>query len=107
MEVVVPSVRKFGYLCISHPLVLRKSSVRVRTRPYVRPPVHVSRGEILHYKQPRIATWTSRDKKQQRRFFRPAYFTNLYIDVNNRERARAKDKNKEDQFRWKKKVKIL
>ena len=50
----------------------------VRTRPYVRPPIHVSRGEILHFKYPRvsavnrIATRTFRDKKQQqqqRRFF--------------------------------------
>ena len=50
----------------------------VRTRPYVRPPIHVSRGVILHFKYPRvsavnrIATRTFRDKKQQqqqRQFF--------------------------------------
>ena len=27
----------------------------VRTRPYVRPPLHVSRGEILHFKYPRVS----------------------------------------------------
>ena len=44
---------------------------------YVRPPVHESRGEILHFKGPRVsavncmATWTFREKKieqQQSRF---------------------------------------
>ena len=51
----------------------------VRTRPYLRPPIHVSLGEILHFKYARvsavnrIATRNFRDKKkkqqQQRRFF--------------------------------------
>ena len=42
-------------------------------RRYVRPPLHVSHGEILHFKYPRvsavnrIATPTFRDKKQQQR----------------------------------------
>ena len=27
----------------------------VLTRPYVRPPLHVSRGEILHFKYPRVS----------------------------------------------------
>ena len=41
----------------------------VRKRPYVRPPIRVSRGEILHFKYPRvsavnrIATRTFRGKK--------------------------------------------
>ena len=89
-----------------HPINFGSKKI-VRTRPYIRPPVHVSRGEILYYKHLRIATRTFRDKKQQRPFFLSAYFTNLNIDVDNRERARARDKNKADQFRWKKKVKIL
>jgi len=60
-----PWVRKFGYLCIQKIWVLGKSSVR----PYVRPPLHVSRGEILLVKYPHvsavnhIATRTFRDKK--------------------------------------------
>ena len=49
----------------------------VRTRTYVRAPLHVSQGEILHFRYPcvsavnRIATRTFRDKKQQQqcRFF--------------------------------------
>ena len=45
-----------------HPINFGSEKI-VRTSPYIRPPVHVSRGEILHYKHPGIATWTSRDKK--------------------------------------------
>ena len=89
-----------------HPINFGSEKI-VRTRLYICPPVHESRGEILHYNHPRVATRTLRDKKQQRRFFLSAYFTNLYIDVDNRERARARDKNKDEQCSWKKKVKIL
>ena len=79
-----PWVRKFGNLCI---------------RTYVRPPLHVSRGEILHFKYPRVsavnptATRPFRDKKQQQwsRIFHSTQF-NVYIGVDIRERARARDK---------------
>ena len=76
--------------------------------PNVRPPLHVNRGEILHFNHPRIltvnrtATRTFRDKKQQQShsFFRLNF--NVYIDVDNRERARDREiKNKRDQFCWK------
>ena len=68
-------------------------------RPYVRPPIHVSRGEILHFKYTRvsavnrIATRTLRDKKQQQRsrIFHSTQF-NVYIGEDNRERARDRDK---------------
>ena len=71
-------------------------------RPYVRPPGHVSRGEVLHFKYVRvsavnrIATRTFTDKKQQQqqqqsRFFLSLNF-NVYIDVDNRERAKATNK---------------
>ena len=69
-------------------------------RPYVRPPGHVSRGEVLHFKYARvsavnrIATRTFTDKKQQQqqsRFFLSRNF-NVYIDVDNRERAKATNK---------------
>ena len=69
-------------------------------RPYVRPPGHVSRGEVLHFKYARvsavnrIATRTFTDKKQQQqqsRFCLSLNF-NVYIDVDNRERAKATNK---------------
>ena len=69
----------------------------VRRRPYVR--LHVSRGKILHFKylrvsaENRIATRTFTDKKNNTKadsFFRLNF--NVYIDVDNRERARARDK---------------
>ena len=70
-------------------------------RPYVRPPGHVSRGEVLHFKYARVsavnrvATRTFTDKKQQQqqqsRFFLSLNF-NVYIDVDNRERAKATNK---------------
>ena len=69
-------------------------------RPYVRPPGHVSRGEVFHFKYARvsavnrIATRTFTDKKQQQqpsRFFLSLNF-NVYIDVDNRERANATNK---------------
>ena len=67
-------------------------------RPYVSPPLHVSRGEILHFKYTRVsavnrvATRTFRDKKQQQRsrIFHSTQF-NVYIGENNRERARDRD----------------
>ena len=47
-----PWLRKFGYLCIQGILVLTKSSVRSTS---VRPPLHVSRIEIFHFKYPRVS----------------------------------------------------
>ena len=71
-------------------------------RPYVRPPRHVSWGEVLHFKYARvsavnrIATRTFTDKQQQqqqqqRRFFLSLNF-NVHLDVDNRERAKATNK---------------
>ena len=67
---------------------------------FVRPPVHVSRGEILHFKHPhvsavnRMATRTFREEKNSNNkadsFFRLDF--NVYTDVDSRERARARDK---------------
>ena len=91
-----PWVRKFGNLCIQEILVLRKSSVR---STYVRPPLHVSRDEILHFKHMRvsavnrIASRAFRDKNNNNKansFFRLNF--NVYVDVDNGERARARDK---------------
>ena len=80
-------------------------------RTYVHPTIYASQGEILHFKQPgvstvnRIGTRTFRGKKQFDSFFR--LNSNVYIDVDNRERARTRDKNKRYQFRLKKNMKIL
>ena len=79
--------------------IFREILVLTRNRPYVRPPLHVSRGEILHFKYTRvsavnrIATRTLRDKKQQQRsqIFHSTQF-NVYIGEDNRERARDRDK---------------
>ena len=57
-----PWVRKFGNLCISE------------NRPYVRPALHVSRNEILHFTHPRVSTinriaslpFTDKNKNQKR-----------------------------------------
>ena len=68
----------------------------VRKRPYVRPPIHVGRGEILHFKYPRvsavnrIATRTFRDKTTTKAIL--SFHLILIIDVDKRERARARDK---------------
>ena len=85
----------------------------------VRPPLHVSRGEILHFKYPpvskvdRTVTRTFRGKKNNNEAKRErsssfsldkadSFFGlnfNVYIDVDNRERAREREiKNKRDQF---------
>ena len=69
----------------------------------VRPPRYVRRGEILQFKYPcvsavnRIATRTFRDKKNNNNnnskadsFFRLTF--NVYIHVDNKERAGARDK---------------
>ena len=84
--------------------IFREILVLTRNRPYgvrsyVRPPLHVSGGEILHFKYTRvsavnrIATRTLRDKKQQQRsqIFHSTQF-NVYIGEDNRERARDRDK---------------
>ena len=85
-------VGKFGYQRVPNILVLRKSSV-----PYLRSSLHVSRGEISHFKQPRIlavtriATRTFRKKRQQQsRVFRLSF--NVYTVVYNRERAGVRGK---------------
>ena len=65
-----------------------------------RPPLHVSRDEMLHFKQPcvsavnRITSRPFRDKNNNNNydsFFRLGF--NVYINVDNRERARARDKH--------------
>ena len=66
---------------------------------HVYPPLHVSRGEILHFKYPRVlavnrvATRTFREKERTPKlslFFRLSF--NVYNDVDNSERARTRDK---------------
>ena len=84
--------------------------------PYVRLAPHVSRDQILHFKPPRVLTVnripyrTFRDKNNNDKAdsLLPLNF-NVYIDVDNRESARAKAKGKKqaDQFRWKKNITIL
>ena len=81
------------------------------------------RGEILHFKHPRVsavnhmATWTFRerknngnnnDNKKADSILRLNF--NVFIDLDNCERARARDKkktNKGDQLRWNKNMEIL
>ena len=51
----------------------------IRTRPSVRPLLHVSQGKIFHFKYPRVNCITNlafRDNKQQQqsRFFLSTYF---------------------------------
>ena len=92
-----PWVRKIGYLRIQGILVLNKISVI----PYVRPPLHESRGEILHFKHPcllavnRIASRTFREKNphQSRVFF---FRLNFNVYNENRERARTGVKKTEE-----------
>ena len=73
----------------------------------VQPPIHVSRGEILKFKHRRVsavnrmATRTFREKKYNKNkadSFSPLN-CNVYINVDNRERARARDEEtKETNF---------
>ena len=95
-----PWARKFG--AIQAIFVLRKSC---GVRPYVRPPLNVSRVEILHFKYTRIsavnrsiATRTlKKNNNKADSFFRLNF--KVYIGVDNRERARARDKKtKETNF---------
>ena len=74
-----------------------------KIRPGVRPPLHVSRGEILHFKYPPvskvnlIATRTFRDKNNltTKPILSFAWLNfHVYFDVDNRERGRARDKKK-------------
>ena len=71
-------------------------------RTYVHPPLNASQGEILHFNHPRvstvnrISTRTFRDKKHFYSFF--WLNSNVYIDVDNRERARTRDKTKDINF---------
>ena len=87
----------------------------VRKRPYVRPPIGVSRGEILHFKYPRvsalnrIATRTFRYKtttttKTILSFDLILMSTLTWITEKELERE---IKNKGDQFRWWNNIKIL
>ena len=66
---------------------------------YVRPPLHVSRDEILHFKHLRVSAVNHkvsrafRDKNNNNKansFFRLNF--NVYVDVDNGERARVRDK---------------
>ena len=80
----------------------------------MRPRLHVSRDEILHFKHPRVSTvnclpsWTFRDANNNNK---ADSLLRLNIDVNievdNRERARAKGKKQGDRIRWKKNITIL
>ena len=75
---------------------------------YVRPPLHVSRGEAPALTAvKRIATRTFREEKNSNNkagsFFRLDF--NVYTDVDNRERARSRDKKR--RRRRKKNMKIL
>ena len=79
-------------------------SDKISVITYVSPPLHVSRGEILHFKHPCVlavncmATRTFREKKQSKAesfFFRLNF--NVYNDVENRERARTRDKKKTEE----------
>ena len=85
--------------------IVREILVLTRNRPYgvrpdVRPPLHVSRREILHFKHTRvsavnrIATRTFRDKKNNNNKADSFFGLNfkVYIGVDNRERARGRDK---------------
>ena len=99
-----PRVRKFGYLHIHWEiLVLRKSSVRRSVSMSVSPPIHGSRSNVfswsgnLHLKDPRVSAVNrvattlrllERRKNEAESFFRLNF---VYIDMDNRERARARD----------------
>ena len=106
------SVRKFGNLCILEILVLRKSSVRSTSART--PLLHASGDEILHFKHTRvlalnrIASRTFRDKnnKSKADSFFPLNF-NVYIDIDNREKARARDKKQRRPISLDKNMKIL
>ena len=91
--------------------------VSYRVHPHVRPPLHVSRDEILHFKHPRVLTVnripsrTFRDDNNNNNNNKADSLLrlnfNVYIDADDRERARAKGKKQGDQFRWKKNITIL
>ena len=72
--------------------------VKIVGAGYVRPPLHVSKDEILHFKNPRVSAVNriaSRPleikptKTKADSFFQVTF--NVYINVDNRERARASD----------------
>ena len=108
-----PWIRKFGFLIIQEILILRTTSVRVR------PPLNVSRGEILHFKYPRasavnrIETWTFRYKKKKK----TTTTTKLVLSFDlmsmskltwmTEKELERQIKTKRDQFRLKINVKIL
>ena len=106
----VPWVRKFGYLRvrIQEILVLAKWSVRTSTP-------HVSRGEILYFKNPhvsavnRIATQTLRDNKITTT--KPTLSFDLILmsalTCITEKELELEIRNKGDQFCWKNKVKML
>ena len=91
------SMQKKGELVVVH---IYRKVVKFwfwQNRLYVRTPFHVSRGKILHFKQPRLfavnrmATRTFREKNNNKveSFFRQDF--NVFIDVDNGERGRARD----------------
>ena len=85
-----PRVRKFSYLCIHEYLGSDKIVLT-----YLRPPLHVRRGEISAVDRIAFRTFRDKRKRQQQQshfFFR--LNSNVFIDVDNRERARARDKRK-------------
>ena len=99
--------------------IFREILVLTRNRPYgvrsyVRPPLHVSRGEVLHFKYTRvsavnrIATRTFRDKKQQQRsrIFHSTEFNSTLARTTEKE-TETEIKNKGDQFRLKNNMRIL
>ena len=75
-------------------------------RPQVTQPPRVSLGEILHFKHlPRVSAWPpgsleriNNKVNKDDSFFRLNF--NVFIDVDNREKARLRVKKKGDQFRW-------
>ena len=91
------SMQKKGELVVVHTYQKVVKFWFWQNRLYVRTPFHVSRGKILHFKQPRLfavnrmATRTFREKNNNKveSFFRRDF--NVFIDVDNRERGRARD----------------
>ena len=83
-------------------------------RPYVRPPLHVSRGEILHFKYThvsavnRIATRTLRDKNNNNEAESFIRLNLMSVLARTTEKELETEiKNKGDQFRLKNNMRIL
>ena len=101
-----------------HPRNLGSEKIVCTTnvRPYVRPPGHVSRGEVLHFKYARvsavnrIATRTFTDKKNNNNNKADSFFHLILMStltwITEKELKRL-IKNKGDQFRRKNDTNIL